>query len=361
MYDNSNRVGAGTYDLESIAIHEMTEAMGRMLLAGSTVSNVGDGYTLLDLLHYSGAGTRDITANNSGYFSPDGGATDLGDFNADPSGDAGDWASSDGSDAFNAFTVSGGVDPVTGDDLREMDALGWDRATNVAPTVGRGSSKLILNISEDYYLGDAQYTISADGNQVGGVLSASALHGSGQDDTVTVLGDWGPGQHQVAIDFLNDAYGGSPSKDRNLYVDGLSYGGLAVPGETAALFSAGTQSLAFGEAAPSAATQTVTSAAAITSLAPPHDFNSVLGKAFNLWVPSEEASPYKFQIKTLPTSITALLPDGATPVTVGQVLTAAQAGGIRFKWSGGAISGQLTISQIAPNGSSTELGYQLLI
>ena len=32
-----------------------------------------------------------------------------------------------------------------------------------------------------------------------------ALHASGQHDTVTVLGNWGRGDHSVTVSFLNDA------------------------------------------------------------------------------------------------------------------------------------------------------------
>jgi len=49
------------------------------------------------------------------------------------------------------------------------------------------------------------------------------------------------GTHDVAVSFLNDAYGGTSATDRNLYVDAIDANGAAAPGATAALFSAGTQ------------------------------------------------------------------------------------------------------------------------
>ncbi|MGU3331048.1 hypothetical protein ACLBXB_29680, partial [Methylobacterium mesophilicum] len=45
-----------------------------------------------------------------------------------------------------------------------------DRA-NSAPTstsIGTGSDQLLLHISQDAYQGDAQYTVSVDGKQIGG-------------------------------------------------------------------------------------------------------------------------------------------------------------------------------------------------
>lgn len=127
-FNNNTGVAAGTYDFNGVALHEMTEVMGRMLFTGGTVAGYANSYTLLDLLHYSGAGTQDFSASAPGYFSVNGGNTNLGDFNTSAGGDAGDWASSMGYNAFDAFSSSGVVNPATTNDLREIDAQGWNRA-----------------------------------------------------------------------------------------------------------------------------------------------------------------------------------------------------------------------------------------
>jgi hypothetical protein len=106
-------------------------------------------------------------------------------------------------------------------------------------TVGSGSDTLVLKVSQDAYNGDAQYTISVDGQQIGGTLTAKASHSSGQSDTITVMGDWAVGSHTVSVNFLNDAYGGSSSTDRNLYVEGATYNGAAVSGAQQPLYSSG--------------------------------------------------------------------------------------------------------------------------
>ncbi|MBY6243938.1 carbohydrate-binding domain-containing protein [Methylosinus sp. Sm6] len=106
-------------------------------------------------------------------------------------------------------------------------------------TIGSGPDSLMLKISEDAYLGDARYTVSVDGNQIGGVLTASSSHAAGQFDTITLRGNWSPGSHAVSVNFLNDGYGGSPTMDRNLYVDGAIYDGAAVPGSQLTFFTAG--------------------------------------------------------------------------------------------------------------------------
>src|SRR5581483_10824834 len=41
-----------------------------------------------------------------------------------------------------------------------------------SPTIGAGADQLVFKISEDAYLGDARYTISVDGTQLGGTLTA---------------------------------------------------------------------------------------------------------------------------------------------------------------------------------------------
>ena len=111
-------------------------------------------------------------------------------------------------------------------------------------TVGSGPDSLVVNVSEDFYLLNAQFTISIDGQQVGGVLTATALHDAGQTQTVTVLGTFAAGAHTVSIDFLNDAYGGTATTDRNLYVDSVQYGGTTTNTDTA-LLSSGSVNLGF--------------------------------------------------------------------------------------------------------------------
>jgi hypothetical protein len=123
--NSSGTVAGGTYDFFATALHEMTETMGRLLLVGESVGG-GAGYSLLDLMHFSGTGTRDFTQSTPGYFSINGGATDLGNFNTIAGGDAGDWASSVTDNSFDAYATSGVLEPVTANDLTEMDAIGWN-------------------------------------------------------------------------------------------------------------------------------------------------------------------------------------------------------------------------------------------
>ena len=94
-------------------------------------------------------------------------------------------------------------------------------------TAGSGADTLRLFMSEDAYQGDAQFTVSVDGTQVGGTLTATALHGQAYQP-FDISGDFGSGPHTVTVNFLNDAWGSSASQDRNLYVEAASYNGISL-------------------------------------------------------------------------------------------------------------------------------------
>ena len=91
--------------------------------------------------------------------------------------------------------------------------------------------------------GDAQFTISINGATIGGVHTATAAHAGGQTQDIAVSGYWGANP-TIGISFINDAYGGTSSADRNLYLDGASYDGQALQGAPASLLSNQTAHLA---------------------------------------------------------------------------------------------------------------------
>lgn len=137
-YNNADGVSGGTYDFNGVVLHEISEVMGRLMLTGTTIGTTSNSYDVLDLLHYAAAGVRDFSAATPGYFSVNGGVTNLGAFNTVAGGDAGDWASSMGSDAFDAFTSSGIVNTVSAADLLMLDAIGWNSATVTASSTPAG-------------------------------------------------------------------------------------------------------------------------------------------------------------------------------------------------------------------------------
>jgi hypothetical protein len=145
----SGGVATGTYDFNGVVAHEISEVMGRLLFTGGFSSSFRNAYSVLDLLHYSSPGVRDFSGSTPGYFSPNGGVTDGGDFNTDPSGDSGDWASSMGNNAFDAFSNSGVLNPVTSGDIVEMNAIGWTIAPYVIESAN-GTS--LVRVGSQYSL-----------------------------------------------------------------------------------------------------------------------------------------------------------------------------------------------------------------
>ncbi len=125
-------------------------------------------------------------------------------------------------------------------------------------TVGSGADTLVLNMAEDPYQGDAQFTVAVDGRQIGGVQTTTAVVSEGQSQEFDVKGNFGGGSHTVTVDYLNDAVGGyyppgTPglpggtqwaldTADRNLYVMGMSLnGGAPAGGAPWELSSAGSE------------------------------------------------------------------------------------------------------------------------
>lgn len=110
-----------------------------------------------------------------------------------------------------------------------------------APTPSASTGVLTLDVSEDAYAGDAQFTITVDGQQIGGVYTATASHAAGQTQAIVVPGNLAAGPHSIGVTFLNDAYGGAPTLDRNLYVDSASLDGTTINDSTMAFRYAAAQ------------------------------------------------------------------------------------------------------------------------
>jgi len=124
-------------------------------------------------------------------------------------------------------------------------SFAFDGPTSAPVTLGSGKDALTLWISDQPWRGHAQFAIVVDGVQIGGVQTATAWHVSGAPQSFEVRGDFSPGQHVVCLRYLNDAWGGDPDRDRNLYLDGTWFDGVAVPGGALALLRGGAQSVSF--------------------------------------------------------------------------------------------------------------------
>jgi len=158
-YDPSDGIAPGHYDFFGTFLHEVTEIMGRQLLVGQTLGGVPHSYEAMDLLRFSAPGVRSFVGQQAAYFSPDNGQTNLGDFNTVAGGDYGDWASSVGPDSFLAFSNSGVTNAVSDDDVRVMDAIGWDLEQIVVTFPNLTATNLVLSLS------GLSFTVNNTGSQ----------------------------------------------------------------------------------------------------------------------------------------------------------------------------------------------------
>jgi len=122
-FDPNSRAVPGEYDLIGIALHELTEVMGRY-----GISQNGCGALIcdspIDLFRYSAPGTLAQDRVAGTYFSIDGGVTSINVFDG-ATGDFSDWFGNT-FDAFNADATSGQVEPFSAGDATVMDVIGYD-------------------------------------------------------------------------------------------------------------------------------------------------------------------------------------------------------------------------------------------
>jgi hypothetical protein len=123
-FNPNNRAVSGEIDFIGVAEHELTHALGRV--AGLQYQFGANVYTALDLFRYSAPGTEQFVGGQPAYFSIDGGATNLNNY--DTASDYADWASTVKYDSFG-YAYSGVVLPVSQTDVTEMDVLGFTMMT----------------------------------------------------------------------------------------------------------------------------------------------------------------------------------------------------------------------------------------
>ncbi len=217
-------VPAGDIDAFSFIAHEFSEIMGRQMdFSPTDVSNFGNGYYPYDLFDYTAAGVRSFnSATANRYFSDDGGTTNTGDhyFNNDPSADDFDWIPNGMPGSFapsgvaDAYDFEGTDGAVSGTDLRLMDVLGYDPATNFTwqtptssafGTANDWTAGVVPGAADAAILADpGTYTVTATTSEtvasvqtaagatlaiIGGVFTVSGGTGGGVNaGTITVKG-----------------------------------------------------------------------------------------------------------------------------------------------------------------------------
>ncbi len=128
---NISRTGTqnfSKYDLKTVTMHEIDEILG----VNSDLDNGFPGGYVgpLDFFRYNGTGSRSFTTSSSeaSYFSVDGGATHLVNFNQGSSGDRHDWASSGTPRVQDAFGTPGSAPDLAAAELTALDVVGYNTA-----------------------------------------------------------------------------------------------------------------------------------------------------------------------------------------------------------------------------------------
>jgi beta-glucanase (GH16 family) len=96
------------------------------------------------------------------------------------------------------------------------------------PTPTPTGSGLSVHVAEDAWNGDAQFIVTVDGQQVGGTYTATLSHATGLWQNIDIGGTYSSGPHTVAVQFINDAWGGTAATDRNLYVQSVTINGETI-------------------------------------------------------------------------------------------------------------------------------------
>ncbi len=118
------------YDLQSVVTHEMDEALG-IGGAGSTIGDSISGNPVgsMDLFRYASNGVRSYSTSTSAtaYFSINGGATNLSNFNQAGGGsDYGDWATGATPQVQDAFGTPGVDVNLGSNELTSLDVVGYN-------------------------------------------------------------------------------------------------------------------------------------------------------------------------------------------------------------------------------------------
>lgn len=142
--------------------------------------------------------------------------------------------------AIDEQPMSGGTNAFSVDDASETSPI-TSLIGSVAVAATDVVDPIVVYLSEDAWNGDAQFTIDVDGATLAGPLSVTVAHGSGEFQDFTFANDLSAGPHTVAIHFVNDAWGGTPDTDRNLYVGGIDVNGVHYAGRCGLGICVGTE------------------------------------------------------------------------------------------------------------------------
>jgi len=99
----------------------------------------------------------------------------------------------------------------------------WTVQDGSSEPAGGTADTLSVRVSGDAWNGDPAFKLMLNGVTVDASTIVTADHAKGEWQTVTFKGDFNlDGSDRVGVTFTNDAWGGTSSTDRNLYVDEVS-------------------------------------------------------------------------------------------------------------------------------------------
>ncbi len=180
------------YYFIGVAEHEITEVMGRISLLSDDLAGSAS-YSLMDLFRYASSGVLQTTTGGPSYFSIDGGATDLRNWNNFVTGnhdDLGDWAASGGLDAFNDQSGPGVLLPLSPVDKLNMNIVGYQLSASRIVSSGQ-----IFSVSSGVTVSNVEVQnggtliVASGGTAYGTVVltGGTEVISSGGHGSVTVL------------------------------------------------------------------------------------------------------------------------------------------------------------------------------
>lgn len=109
-----------------------------------------------------------------------------------------------------------------------------------APLPGPSTENVLtLRLSQDIFGEDARFTVAVNGVRLGDENVVVADRARGERQNFSFAANLGTGAGVVTINFVNDAYGGTPATDRNLAVEDIFINGQSVLPEPVLLNSGG--------------------------------------------------------------------------------------------------------------------------
>jgi beta-glucanase (GH16 family) len=109
---------------------------------------------------------------------------------------------------------------------------------------GGTTTKIVVRASADSWNGDPTFKLLVDGKVVSAEAKVTAQHKAGAWQDISFDVELPSGASKVGVQFLNDAWGGTPDTDRNLYVQSIKVGGVEVKAAVPEMKKPGTMDFA---------------------------------------------------------------------------------------------------------------------